>query len=168
MWIIDRDGANLTKITDNDVDDKNAVWGLNGIDVVYSVNNRTWEAADALTGKKLFEFPGVARGKYVSPVLAATGHVLIPTQAAIEEKKVDEREYVDQDWLKARLDQEPASASSPASSVSVAQSRSGYRVTTPSKDPLSGIRYEIYNAFTQTPIYQSDIGGYVPPIISWP
>ena len=62
MWIIDRDGANLTKITDNDVDDKNAVWGLNGIDVGYSVNNGTWEAAAALTGKKLFEFPGVARG----------------------------------------------------------------------------------------------------------
>ena len=166
LWIIDRDGGNLTKLTSNDVDDENAVWGLNGIDVIYSVNDRTWEAADAITGEKLFEFPGVARGKYVSPVLAATGHVLIPTQAAIEEKKVDEKGYVDQDWLKARLENKPGDAT--ASSTSGAQSRSGYRVTTPSKDPLAGIRYEIYTAFTQTPIYQSDIGGYVPPIISWP
>ena len=136
MWIIDRDGANLTKITDNDVDDKNAVWGLNGIDVVYSVNNRTWEAADALTGKKLFEFTGVGRGKYVSPVLAATGHVLIPTQAAIEEKKVDEKGYVDQGWLKARLENKPGSGT--ASSTTGAQSRSGYRVTTPFEKSDSG------------------------------
>ena len=55
-----------------------------------------------LTGEKLFGFSGVARGRYVSPVLAATGHLLIPTQAAIE-KKVDEKGYVDEDWLKARL-----------------------------------------------------------------
>ena len=165
LWIMDRDGANLTKITDDDVDDENAVWGLNGIDVVYSVKERTWEAADALTGKKLFEFPGVARGKYVSPVLAATGHVLIPTQAAIEEKKVDERGYVDQDWLKARLEDKPGSGT--ASSITGAQSRSGYRVTTPSKDPIAGIRYEIYNAFSQTGIYNSYIGGYLPPITSW-
>ena len=163
---MDRDGAKLTKIIDNDVDDENAVWGLNGMDVVYSVNNRTWEAADAITGKKLFEFPGVARGKYVSPVLAATGHVLIPTQAAIEEKKVDEKGYVDRDWLKARLEIKPGSST--ASSTTGAQSRSGYRVTTPSKYPISGIRYEIYNAFTQTGIYNSYIGGYLPPIISWP
>ena len=129
-------------------------------------NDRTWQAADVLTGEKLFEFPGVARGKYVSPVLAATGHVLIPTQAAIEEKKVDKNGYVDQDWLRARLETEPGSPTS--SSPSGPQSRSGYRVTTPSKDPLAGIRYEIYTAFTQTPIYQSDIGGYLPPIISWP
>ena len=166
LWIMDRDGAKLTKIPDNDVDDENAVWGLNGMDVVYSVNNRTWEAADAITGKKLFEFPGVARGKYVSPVLAATGHVLIPTQAAIEEKKVDEKGYVDRDWLKARLEIKPGSST--ASSTTGAQSRSGYRVTTPSKDPISGIRYEIYNALTQTGIYNSYIGGYLPPIISWP
>ena len=56
-----------------------------------------------LTGEKLFGFGGVARGRYVSPVLAATGHLLIPPKAAIEEKKVDEKGYVDEDWLKARL-----------------------------------------------------------------
>ena len=28
--------------------------------------------------------------------------------------------------------------------------------------------YEIHTAFTQTPIYQSDVGGWFPPIISWP
>ena len=56
-----------------------------------------------LTGEKLFGFSGVARGRYVSPVLAATGHLLIPPQAAIEEKKVDEKGHVDENWLKARL-----------------------------------------------------------------
>ena len=55
--------------------------------------------------------------------------MLIPTQAAIEEKKVDEKGYVDQDWLKARLEKEPDSTT--ASSSGGAQSRSGYRVTTP-------------------------------------
>jgi hypothetical protein len=166
LWIMDRDGGNLRQVTNTDVEEENAVWGLNGIDVVYSVDDRTWEAANVLTGEKLFGFDGVARGRYVSPVLAATGHVLIPTQAAIEEKKVDEKGYVDEDWLKARLEKEPGSTTS--SSSGGAQSRSGYQVTTPSKDPLAGIRYEIYTAFTQTPIYQSNIGGYVPPIISWP
>ena len=141
-------------------------YGDNGIDVVYSVDARTWEAANVLTGEKLFGFDGVARGRYVSPVLAATGHVLIPTQAAIEEKKVDEKGYVDEEWLKVRLEKEPGSTTS--SSSGGAQSRSGYRVTTPSKDPLAGIRNEIYIAFTQSPIYSSNIGGYVPPIISWP
>jgi hypothetical protein len=166
LWIMDWDGGNLKQVTSTDVEEENAVWGLNGIDVVYSVDDRTWEAANVLTGEILFGFDGVARGRYVSPVLAATRHVLIPTQAAIEEKKVDEKGYVDQDWLKARLEKEPGSTT--ASSSGGAQSCSGYRVTTPSKDPLAGIRYEIYTAFTQTPIYQSDIGGYVPPIISWP
>jgi len=113
-----------------------------------------------LTGEKLFGFDGVARGRYVSPVLAATGHVLIPTEAAIEGKKVDEKGYVDEDWLKAQLGKEPGSTT--ASRSGGAQSRSGYRVTTPSKDPLAGIHYEIFTAFTQTPIYQSDIGGFPP------
>lgn len=160
LWIMDTDGGNLRQVTSTDAEEENAVWGLNGIDVVYSVDDRTWEAANVLTGEKLFGFDGVARGRYVSPVLAATGHVLIPTQAAIEEKKVDEKGYVDEDWLKARLGKEPGSTT--ASSSGGAQSRSGYRVTTPSKDPLAGIHYEIFTAFTQTPIYQSDIGGYFP------
>ena len=99
------------------------MWGLNGIDVVYSVDDRTWEAANVLTGEKLFGFDGVARGRHVSPVLAANGHVLISTQAAIEEKKVDEKGYVDEDWLKARLEKEPGSTT--ASSNGGAQSRSG-------------------------------------------
>ena len=106
------------------------MWGLNGIDVVYSVDDRTWEAANVLTGEKLFGFDGVARGRYLSPVLPATGHVLIPTQAAIEEKKVDEKGHVDEDWLKARLGKEPGSTT--ASSSGGAESRSGYRVKTPS------------------------------------
>ena len=110
-----------------------------------------------LTWERVFGFDGVARGRYVSPVLAATCHVMIPTQAAIEEKKVDEKGYVDEDWLKARLGKEPGSTT--ASSIGGAQSRSGFRVKTPSKDPLAGIHYEIFTAFTQTPIYQSDIGG---------
>ena len=41
-------------------------YGDNGIDVVYSVDDRTWEAANVLTGEKLFGFDGVARGRYVS------------------------------------------------------------------------------------------------------
>ena len=100
---MDTDGGNLRQVTSTDDEEENAVWGLNGIDVVYSVDDRTWEAAKVLTGEKLFGFGGVARERYVSPVLAATGHLLIPTQAAIEEKKVDEKVYVDEDWLKARL-----------------------------------------------------------------
>ena len=102
LWIMDTDGGNLRQVTSTDSEEENAVWGLNGIDVVYSVDDRAWEAANVLTGEKLFGFGGVARGRYVSPVLAATGHLLIPTQAAIE-KKVDEKGYVDEDWLKARL-----------------------------------------------------------------
>ena len=159
-------GGNLTQLTYTDVEEENAVWGLNGIDVVYSVNDRTWEAANVITGAKLFGFEGVARGRYVIPVLAATGHLLIPTQVAIEEKKGDEKGYVDQDWLKARPEKEPGNTI--ASSSSGAQSRRGYRITTSSKDSLVGIRHKIYTAFTRTPIYQSDVGGYVPPTISWP
>ena len=43
---MNRDGTGLKKITGNDVDDEKPVWGLNGIDVVYSVNQETWEAAN--------------------------------------------------------------------------------------------------------------------------
>jgi len=152
LWIMDTDGGNLRQVTSSDDYEENAVWGLNDIDVVYSADDRTWEVAKVLTGEKLFGFYGVARGRYVSPVLAATGHVLIPTQAAIEEKKVDENGYVDEDWLKAQLGKEPGSTT--ASSSGGAQSHSGYRV--------AGIHYEIFAAFTQTPLYQSDIGGYFP------
>ena len=79
LWIMDTDGGNLRQVTSTDAEEENAVWGLNGIDVVYSVDDRTWEAANVLTGEKLFGFDGIARGRYVSPGLAATGHVLIPT-----------------------------------------------------------------------------------------
>ena len=38
----------------------------------------------------------------------------------------------------------------------------------PSKNLLPGIHHKIYIAFAQSPIYHSNIGGYLPPIISWP
>ena len=161
LWIMDRDGSNLRKVTDNEEDDENVVWGLNGVDVVYSVDGKTWAAANVLTGSKLFDFPGLTSGRYVSPVLAATEHVLVPTQAAIDAEQVDEKGYVKDDWiaeLKAKLE----------SKKEVKKTEGAYRVVSPSKDPLSGIRYEIFTAFTQTPIYQSDVGGWVAPIISWP
>jgi len=166
LWIMDRDGSNLRKITDNDVDDERAVWGLNGVDIIYSVDDKNWEAANVFTAEKLFEFPGITRGRYLSPVLAATEHVLIPSQAAIEAGQVDANGYVNDDWLTAQLEikMETGTTTKPATS----KSAKGYAVTTPSKDPLSGIRYEIFTAFTQTPIYQSDVGGWIPPIISWP
>ena len=154
LWVMNRDGTGLTKVTDNEVDDENPVWGLNGIDIVYSVNDKTWVAANVFTGEKLFEFPGITRGRYVSPVLAATPHVLIPAQAAIEAQKVSKKGYVDKEWL--------------AEKVESNQETAGYRVATPSSNPLSELRYEIFTAFTQTPIYQSDVGGWIPPVISWP
>ena len=48
----------FTKVTDNEADDENPVWGLNGVDVVYSVDEETWAAANVFTGEQLFEFPG--------------------------------------------------------------------------------------------------------------
>lgn len=157
IWIMNRDGSGLRKITDNDGDDENPVWGLNGVDVVFSVDDETWEAVNALTSKSLFEFPGVAEGqvpgRYVSPVLAATQHVLLPTEAAIEAQVVSDEGYVDPQWL--------------AETLETASQVKGYQVSTPSNDPISGIRYEIFTAFTQTPIYQSDVGGWIPPVISW-
>ncbi|PKB63924.1 MAG: hypothetical protein BZY80_04545 [SAR202 cluster bacterium Io17-Chloro-G2] len=159
LWIMNRDGAGLRKITDNDADDETPVWGLNGIDVVYSVDQESWAASNVFTGQKLFGFPGITRGRYVSPVLAATPHVLIPTQAAIEAARVSEEGYVDKDWLAGKVESN--------------QETEGYQVITPSNKPPSGnvlsdYRYEIFTAFTQTPIYQSDVGGWVPPVISWP
>lgn len=154
LWVINRDGTALTKVTDNEADDENPVWGLNGVDVVYSVDEETWAAANVFTGRRLFEFPGITRGRYVSPVLAATPHVLIPTQAAIEAHQVSEEGYVDEKWL--------------AKKVAANQETSGYQVATPSSNPLSEFRYEIFTAFTQTPIYQSDVGGWISPVISWP
>jgi len=164
LWIMNRDGSDLRKVTNNDVDDENPVWGLNGIDVLYSVDGVTWEASNVFTGEMLFEFPGIARGRYVSPVLAATPHVLIPTQAAIEAEKVSEDGYVDQKWLAERVESN--------------QETAGYQVITPANKPLSSkpvssdlrseYRYEIFTAFTQTPIYNSNVGGWVPPVISWP
>ena len=157
----------------NDLEDQSPVWGLNGIDVIYTVkdkpwtvNDETWAAINVLTGENLYEFPGVLRGRYVSPVLAATEHVLVPSQAAIDAAQVTEAGYVKNDWiaeLKADIEAKQEAR----------ESASAYTVTTPSKnpipgDPLSRIRYEIWTAFTQTPIYQSDIGGWIPPIISWP
>ena len=159
---MNRDGSGLRKITGNEVDDENPVWGLNGIDVVYSVNEETWAAANVFTGERLFEFPGITRGRYVSPVLAATPHVLIPTQAAIEAQQVSDEGYVDQRWL--------------AEQVEANQETAGYQVITPLKktsstdaptNVISEYRYEIFTAFTQTPIYQSDVGGWLPPVISW-
>lgn len=161
LWIMDRDGSNLRQLTDNEVDDRNAVWGLNGVEIVYSVDKETWVAASVFTGSKLFEFPGVTQGRYVSPVLAATEHVLVPTQEAIEAKQVSAEGYVDAEWLAALVaKEETREPNEPAAR--------GYRVTTPSSDPLSGIRYEIHTAFTQTPINQSYVGGWFPSIISWP
>ncbi len=159
LWLMNRDGTGLRKVTDNEVDDENPVWGLNGIDVVYSVDEGSWQASNVFTGEKLFEFPGITRGRYVSPVLAATPHVLIPTQAAIEAQKVSEEGYVDREWL--------------AKKVETNQETAGYQVITPSSKPsstnvLSEYRYEIFTAFTQTPIYNSSVGGWVPPVISWP
>lgn len=154
LWIMNRDGTRLTKVTDNETDDKNPVWGLNGVDVVYSVDGETWAVANVFTGEKLFEFPGITRGRYVSPVLAATPHVLIPTQAAIEAQQVSDAGYVDKEWL--------------AEKVESNQETSGYQVATPSSNPLFEFRYEIFTAFTQSPIYQSDVGGWIPPVISWP
>ena len=162
LWIMNRDGSGLRKITGNEVDDENPVWGLNGIDVVYSVNEETWAAANVFTGERLFECSGITRGRYVSPVLAATPHVLIPTQAAIEAQQVSDEGYVDQRWL--------------AEQVEANQETAGYQVITPSKktsstdaptNVISEYRYEIFTAFTQTPIYQSDVGGWLPPVISW-
>jgi len=162
IWIMDRDGSELRKFTDNDVDDRNAVWGVNGVEIIYSVDDETWEAASVLTGTKLYEFPGVTQGRYVSPVLAATEHVLVPTQEAVEAKRVSDEGYVDTEWLATVVEREEArGAGEPAADR-------GYKVTTPSSDPLSGIRHEIHTAFTQTPIYQSDVGGWFAPIISWP
>ncbi len=164
LWIMNRDGTELRKVTNNEVDDENPVWGLNGIDVLYSVDEESWEASNVFTGEKLFEFPGIARGRYVSPVLAATPHVLIPTQAAIEAEKVSEDGYVDQNWLAGKVESN--------------QETAGYQVITPASKPLSGkpvssdlrseYRYEIFTAFTQTPIYSSNVGGWIPPVISWP
>ena len=154
LWVMNRDGTGLRKVTDNEVDDENPVWGLNGVDVVYSVDEESWEASNVFTGEKLFEFPGITRGRYVSPVLASTPHVLIPTQAAIEAQQVSEQGYVDERWL--------------AEKVEANEETAGYRVATPSNDPLTEFRYEIFTAFTQTPIYQSDVGGWIPPVISWP
>ena len=157
IWIMNRDGSDLRKITNNDRDDENPVWGLNGVDVVFSADDQVWEAVNALTSKPVFEFPGLAEGevsgRYISPVLAATAHVLLPAPAAIEAQVVDERGYVDPKWLAEKLETSPK--------------LKGYQVTTPSNDPISGIRYEIFTAFTQTPIYQSNVGGWVPPVISW-
>ena len=48
---MDTDGGNLRQVTSTDAEEENAVWGLNGIDVVYSVDDRTWEAANVLTGE---------------------------------------------------------------------------------------------------------------------
>ena len=118
------------------------------------MDEETWAAANVFTGEQLFEFPGITRGRYVSPVLAATPHVLIPSQAAIEAQQVSEEGYVDKEWL--------------AEKVESNQETAGYRVATPSSNPLSELRYEIFTAFTQTPIYQSDVGGWIPPVISWP
>ena len=60
-----------------------------------------------------------------------------------------------------------------AEKVEANQETAGYQVITPSSNPLSSnvlaeYRYEIFTAFTQTPIYQSDVGGWIPPVISWP
>ncbi|PKB82762.1 MAG: hypothetical protein BZY88_03710 [SAR202 cluster bacterium Io17-Chloro-G9] len=174
LWVMNRDGTGLRKITNNEVDDENPVWGLNGIDVVYSVDEESWESANVFTGEKLFEFPGITRGRYISPVLAATPHVLIPTQAAIEARQVTEGGYVDREWLAERVESNQGTA--------------GYQVITPSREPVAGdpvssgavssnsgsadvrseYRYEIYSAFTQTPIYNSNVVGWNAPIISWP
>ena len=168
LWIMDSDGTNLRKVTNNDVEDQSPVWGLNGIDVVYTVTdapwsagNGAWAAINVFTAKTLYEFAGVLRGWYVSPVLAATEHVLVPSQAAIDAAQVTEAGYVKDDWiaeLKAEIE----------AKQEVRESTRAYTVTTPSKDPISGIRYEIWTAFTETPIYQSDVGGWIAPIISWP
>ena len=79
LWIMDRDGSNLRMVTSNESDDENPVLGLNGVDVVYTVNDENWAAANVFTAQQLFEFPGVSYGKYQSPVLAATEHVLVPS-----------------------------------------------------------------------------------------
>ena len=87
--------------------------------------------------------------------------MLVPSQAAIEAAQVSETGYVKDDWiaeLKAEIEAKQEAR----------ESTRAYTVTTPSKDPISGIRYEIFTAFTQTPIYQSNVGGWVPSIISWP
>ena len=34
LWIMDTDGGNLRQVTSTDAEEENAVWGLNGIDVV--------------------------------------------------------------------------------------------------------------------------------------
>ena len=87
--------------------------------------------------------------------------MLVPSQAAIDAAQVTEAGYVKDDWiaeLKAEIE----------AKQEVRESTRAYTVTTPSKDPISGIRYEIWTAFTETPIYQSDVGGWIAPIISWP
>ena len=170
---MDPDGNNLRKVTNNDLEDQSPVWGLNGIDVVYtvtdapwSVGNGSWAAINVLTGEFPYKFSGVLRGWYVSPVLAATEHVLVPSQAAIDAAEVTEAGYVKDDWiaeLKAEI----------KAKQEARDDTRAYTVTTPSKnpiygDPLSSIRNEIWTAFTQTPIYQSDVGGWFPPIITWP
>lgn len=149
----------------NETDDENPVWGLNGVDVVYTVNDENWAATNVFTARQLFQFPGVSHGKYQSPVLAATEHVLVPSQAAIEAEVVDEKGYVEKDWLATRLEERVETGGQVK--VESTNKSGGYQVVTPSADPLAGIRYEIFTAVTQTPIYQSNVGGWVPSIISW-
>ena len=165
LWLMGRDGSNLRMVTSNDSDDENPVWALNGLDVVYTVDDENWASANVFTGQRLFEFPGVSHGKYQSPVLAATEHVLVPSQAAIDAEVVDVNGYVEKDWLATRLAERIDTGGEVVTQST--NKTGGYQVVTPSADPLSGIRYEIFTAFTQTPIYTADVGGWTPSIISW-
>ena len=165
LWLMNRDGTNLRMVTNNDSDDENPVWGLNGLDVVYTIDGENWAAANVFTGQQIFNFPGVSHGKFRSPVLAATEHILVPSQAAIDAEVVDEGGYVEKGWLATRLEEKIETSG--GVKVESANNTGGYQVVTPSADPLSGIRYKIFIATTQTPIYQSNVGGWTAAILSW-
>ena len=126
--------------------------------------------ATVFTAGQLFRFTDITVGKHISPVLAATEHVLVATQVAIDAGQVSEEGYVYDDYHTAKLNarSDPSPETKPGVRPATGQRVRGDEVVTPSIDPISGIRYEISTPFTQTPIYQSDVGGWVPSIISWP
>jgi len=163
VFVMKADGSETTQLTSNSKRDFAPSWSHDALNLVYTSGDQykgsRLSGLSVLTGERVYDFGDFAAApSYESPVWAATQHVLVPSEAAVLTSALKKGGYL---TLSDVLANSRAQGTNPSG-------QRAYEIKKGPNNPLSDYRYEIHSAYTQSPRYLSDLGGYFPAPISWP